>query len=38
MEDILFGGPHPSLLPHGEGMHGLVSLMGQVLPPVGFIS
>jgi len=38
MEDILFGGPYPSLLPYGEGMHGLVSLTGQVLPPVEFIS
>ena len=38
MEDTLFGGPHPSVLPQGEKMFGLVSLTGQVLRPVEFVS
>jgi hypothetical protein len=38
MEDTLFGGPHPSLFPQGKGMLGLVSLTGQVFPPVEFVS
>jgi hypothetical protein len=38
MEDTLCGGPHPSSLPPGEGMLGLISLTGQVIPPLEFVS